>query len=91
MKMVPLGETIFVLPDKAPEQSKSGIILPGYSQKRPTSGTIIAVGKKANHFQVGLRVVYGEYSGAKQIIEYGGQDTEIFLMQPSDILALLEE
>ena len=87
MKLKPLGETIFVLPDKAVDKTEGGIILTDFSKKRPTSGTIIAIGSKVKDLKVGQRVLYGEFSGAKEIID----EKEIFIMQPSDILATLEE
>lgn len=90
MKMVPLRETIFVLPDKVIDQTEAGIILTDYTKKRPTSGTIIAVGAAVKDFNAGQRVIYGEFSGAREMIEYGGKEQEIFIMQPSDLLALLE-
>lgn len=85
----PYGETIFVLPDKVIDKTEGGIILTDYTKKRPTSGTIIAIGGKIRDFTIGQRIVYGEFSGSKQIIEYGGKDEEIFIMTPNDVLALL--
>lgn len=90
MKLQPLRENIFVLPDKIVDKTKSGIILTDFTKKRPTSGTIIAVGKKVEELRVGDRVLYGEFSGAREIIEYNGEEKEIFIMQPTDILALIE-
>ena len=139
MNITPYRETIFVLPDKVVDKTDSGIILTDYTKKRPTSGTIIAVGEKVNFplstinqviydalfpywncicnntdypetilskavnqiskeiqnklpfnkFKVGQRVIYGEFSGHKQIITWNGKDEEIFIMTPTDILALL--
>ena len=91
MEIKPKGACIFVLPDKIEEVSKGGIILSDYSKKRPTSGTIISVGDKAINFTPGQRIIYGEFSGNKQIINHKGEDTEIFLMTEEDILATLEE
>lgn len=86
----PIRNTIFVLPDQAPETSKGGIILTDFSRKRPTTGTIIAVGDLVTGFKPEQRVVYGEFSGDKRMIEHKGEDVEIFLMTPDDILAILE-
>lgn len=92
MNIIPYGESIFVLPDKVVDKTDSGIILTDYSKKRPTSGTIIAIGDKVekDKFNIGQRVIYGEFSGHKQIITWNGKDKEIFIMTPSDILALLK-
>ena len=90
MNIIPYGETIFVLPDKVVDKTDSGIILTDYSKKRPTSGTIIAIGSKVKDFKVGNRIIYGEFSGAKQTIIWNNKEEEIFIMTPTDILALLE-
>lgn len=94
MNIIPYGDTVFVLPDKVIDRTESGIILTDFSKKRPTSGTIIKIGSKVKDFKVGDRIIYGEFAGQKLIIEYGGKDTEIFVMyadiKKQDILALLE-
>lgn len=92
MNIIPYGETIFVLPDKVVDKTDSGIILTDYTKKRPTSGTIIAIGNKVekDKFNIGQRVIYGEFSGHKQMITWNDKDEEIFIMTPDDILALLE-
>ena len=140
MNIIPLRNSIFVLPDKVIDKTNSGLILTDYSKKRPTSGTIIAIGEKfkfplveltqtvyeallpywncicnnedypevilakatekiteviknnlhLNSLKIGQRVIYGEFSGHKQIIDWNGEDVEIFIMTPNDILALLE-
>ena len=91
MKVKPMFSSIFVLPDKIVDKTDSGIILSDYTKKRPTSGTVLAVGPKVKEIKVGDRIIYGEFSGAKEIMEYGSQDTEIFLMTEDDVIALLED
>jgi chaperonin GroES len=90
MKIKPLRETIFVLPDKTIEQTAGGIILSDFNKKRPTTGTIIAIGAQCPDLKVGQRIVHGEFCGARENIEIDGVVKEIFIMQPSDVLALLE-
>ena len=91
MNIVPLNEKIFVLPDEVVEKTSGGIILTDYSKKRPTSGTIIAVGNKEKERKVGERIIYGEFSGDRRIINFNGKDKEIFIMTENDILALLTD
>jgi chaperonin GroES len=90
MNIIPLYDRLFVLPDESPEETKGGIILTDYSKKRPTSGTIVAVGSKVKERKVGERIIYGEFSGLRRTINYKGKDTEIFIMTEDDISALLE-
>ena len=87
--ITPLRNTIFVLPDEVVDRTKSGIILTDYSKRRPSSGTIIAVGSQVKDFKKGDRVIYGDFSGQKQIINYDDKEVEIFMMAENDILALL--
>lgn len=98
MKIKPYGESIFVLPDSVVDKTDSGLILSDYSKKRPTSGTILAIGDKVNENQIfaggqevkiGTRIIYGEFAGHRQIINWCGEDKEIFIMTPNDILAIL--
>ena len=89
--ITPTGNSIFILPDKVIDKTKGGLILTDYSKKRPASGTIIAISGKIKDFKIGDRIIYGEFSGARQVINYNNEDTEIFIMTPNDILALLEE
>ena len=69
MKLKPIGNNIFVLPDKSDEKIGS-IILTDFSKKRPTTGTIIAVGNKVEERKVGERVVYGEFTGQRITINW---------------------
>lgn len=89
MNIIPLGNKIFVLPDEVVDKTSGGIILTDFSKKRPTSGTIIAVGSKQSERKVGERVVYGEFSGDRRVVSYNGEDKEIFVMTEEDLLALL--
>lgn len=89
MDITPLRNCIFVLPDKVIDKTESGIILSDFTKRRPTSGTVIAIGTKVNDFKIGDRVIYGDFSGQKQIISYKNEDTEVFLMTEDDILAML--
>lgn len=90
MRVKPVRDRIFVLPDEVIDKTESGIILSDFTKKRPTSGTIIAVGNEVTDFKPGDRVIYGEFCGHKEIMEYGGQDKEIFIMTPRDISGLIE-
>lgn len=90
MNITPLYDRLFVLPDEVIDKTKSGIILTDFTKKRPTSGTIIAVGSKVKERKVGERIIYGEFSGLRKIINYKGKDTEIFIMTEDDICALLK-
>ncbi len=42
--MRPLGHRILVKPDTQPEQTDSGLVLPGARDHVPTSGVVVAVG-----------------------------------------------
>mgnify|MGYP001586670250 FL=1 len=88
--IIPLRNTIFVLPDEVVDRTKSGIILTDYSKKRSSSGIILAVGLQVKDFKKGDRIIYGDFSGQRQIINYNGKEVEIFMMTENDILALIE-
>lgn len=105
MKILPLRDCIFVLPDEVIEKTSGGIILSDFTKKRPTSGTILAVGEEVNRLsckhcgavfetdelKVGDKVWYGEWAGEpnKKTIKIDGENKEIFLMTRGDIQAKL--
>jgi chaperonin GroES len=84
-RVIPKGASIFVIPDELVNKTASGLILTDWSAKRPTSGTVLALGPKATGFKKGDRVLFGEYAGLSLKID----DRDIFIMQPEDIIALL--
>ena len=90
MKITPMNNCIFVLPDMTVDKTESGIVLSDYTKKRPTSGTIVTVGPDVKTFKKGDRIIYGQYAGAKEIINIAGKEKELFLMTENDILALIE-
>ena len=90
MKVTPMHNNIFVLKDKIVDTTESGIILSEFSRKRPSSGTVLAIGPKVQDVKVGDRVIHGEFSGAKELMQWNGQEVEVHLMSEYDIIAIIE-
>lgn len=89
MRVKPVRNCIYVLPDKIVDKTESGIILSDYTKKRPTSGTIIATGPEVKDFKEGQRIIYGQFSGAKCIFKVSAtKEVELFIMTEEDILAV---
>lgn len=70
------------------------VIIPEVSKRRPTTGTILEVGKDCyEEFQPGQKVVYGLYSGT--VLEFKGWDPEtriIFrVLGQDEILSFVNE
>ena len=78
-----LGDRVLVIPHEAPEETKSGIILSDFSKKRPSSGTVYAIGPKVTELKVGDNVIYGEYPWERKLID----GKEMFLFTSEDIIA----
>ena len=57
------------------------IIVPDDAKKRPTTGTIIAIGKEVTEYNVGSRVLYHNYSGT----EFEMQNTKLRIMRQMDV------
>ena len=83
MNIQPMGNRLFVLPDKEVEKTDGGIILTDFTKKRPCSGVVVSIGPKVKELKVGDRVVYGEYPWEKQIIN----EKEMYLFTEDDIIA----
>lgn len=88
-ELIPLNENVLIIPEKAEEKTKGGIILPDSADKeKPLIGTVKAVGNVENpEISVGDKVVYKKYSGTD--IDFGEQD---YIVVPySDLLAKVVE
>ena len=91
MKLTPLFNRIFILPDTAPEKSKGGLFLPEYSQRRPTSGIVIAIGPDVKELKIGMRVFYGEFAPYKQTFCVGKKERIVFIMTENDVIGIIED
>ena len=90
MKITPMRDCIFVLPDEVIDKTEGGVVLSDYTKKRPTTGTVISVGPKVTEVKEGNRVLYGQYSGSKEHVELNGKKVELYLMTEGDIIAVEE-
>ncbi len=97
MKLKPLSNHVIVKAAALEEVTKSGIVLPGTSEKdRPEKGEIIAVGPgkimddgklSPMSVKVGDQVVFKKYSPDE--IKIDGE--EYLILNESDIVAILEK
>jgi len=90
MDIKPMRDCIFVKPDSAETKSAGGLVIPDFSQKRPTTGTILAVGPLVKELKEGQRVVFGEFSGAREVMQWDKDEVELMIMTEEDILAVEE-
>ena len=82
----PLTNRLIIRPDKLPEVTEGGIILPETVIERPQTGKVLAIGPDVLTIENGDKVVYPPYSGMP--LEYG--DEELVVLRESDILATVE-
>lgn len=80
----PLGDKVVVQLTEAEEKTASGIYLPDSAKKKPTEGTVVAVGtgrtlddgsRNALSVKVGDRVLFSKYGGNEVNID--GEDLTI--------------
>lgn len=96
MSIKPLHDYVLIKGMKKEEVTKSGIVLPGASDKeRPESGEVIAVGpgktyengqKQAMSVAVGQKVIFKKYSPDEIEVD----DNEYLVIRESDIVAIIE-
>lgn len=74
-------------------QERSRIITPDSAKRRPTTGTILAVGENVYPMlQVGTRVIYGLYSGTvinfkdRPAFRILGQDEVLSVLRDADLI-----
>lgn len=91
----PLGDRVLIRPSEAEEQTASGIVLPDSARKKPTEGTVLAVGsgrllengrRVAISVKEGETVIYSKYAGSTVTVE--GED--LVLIDEDSILAVRE-
>ena len=91
----PLGERVLVRPSEAEEQTASGIVLPDNVRKKPTEGTVLALGSgrvldNGRRIPISLKesdtVIYSKYAGSEVTID--GKDLR--LIAEDSILAVRE-
>ncbi|MBX3097452.1 MAG: co-chaperone GroES [Fimbriimonadaceae bacterium] len=92
----PLGDKVVVRVNEAEEKSSGGILLPDSAKKRPTEGTVIAVGNgrvldngDRNDLSVkeGDRVLFSKYGGNEVTI---GTE-EYTILDEDQIYAIVSE
>ncbi|MBN1585519.1 co-chaperone GroES [Candidatus Uhrbacteria bacterium] len=97
MRVKPLSDRVLVKPLAKSETTKSGIVIPDtVSKERPEQGEIVAVGPgkvqkdgsiRPIALKVGDRVMFKSYAPTE--VKVDGE--EMFVLEESDIIALLEE
>lgn len=96
MRLEPLGERVVLKQAEAEKEAttKSGIILTGKTEERPTQGEVVAVGpggfvdgqEVKMSVQVGDKVIYSKYAGTEVKFE----EEEYIVVRQSDILAIIK-
>ena len=94
MKLVPLGDRVVLKQLAAEETTKSGIVLPGQSDKKPQQAEVLAVGpggvvdgkEVKMEVKVGDNVIYSKYSGTEVKLD----DEEFIIVKQNDILAVIQ-
>lgn len=88
----PLGNKILVQPSPEEEKTASGLYVPDTAKKKPTEGTVVAVGRGkyeegtlvAPEVQVGDVVIYSKYGGTEVTID----NTDYVILDEDSILAV---
>ena len=91
----PLGDKVVVKLVEAEEKSAGGILLPDSAKKRPTEGTVVAVGtgrvldngkRNALAVTVGDRVLFSKYGGNEVTVE----GEELMILDEDQIYAVIK-
>jgi len=86
-----LQDYVLVLPDKAEERTKAGIIIPDTAKEKPNRGTVMAVGKGIKDEPMELKegdvIYYGKYSGT----EISKDGVDYMLMHQKDVYLIIDE
>lgn len=88
----PLGNKILVQPSPEEEKTASGLYVPDTAKKKPTEGTVVAVGRGKYddgklvepEVKAGDVVIYSKYGGTEVTID----NTEYVILDEDSILAV---
>jgi chaperonin GroES len=83
--IVPLGARVLVRQDVVENVASNGLIIPDSATEKPTSGTVVAVGKDQKDVAAGDNVVYTPYAGTA--VSHEGED--YILLDSSEVIAIL--
>jgi chaperonin GroES len=83
--IVPLGSRVLVAQDTVENVASSGFVIPDSATEKPTTGTVVAVGKDQKDVAPGDNVVYTPYAGAA--VKHEGE--EFILLDASEVIAIL--
>ncbi len=95
MNLHPIGNNVHVRLDEADGKSKGGILIPDTAQKRPTRGTVLAVGtgKVLENgvicpcaVQLGDSVIFSNY-GSSEVPDTDGKEV---IVSEDEILGVVE-
>lgn len=94
VKIQPLADRVVIRPLEETETMRGGLYIPDTAKEKPQQGEIIAVGpgrfekgeRVPMELKVGLRVLYGKYSGTEVTMN----DGEFLIVKESDVLAIVE-
>lgn len=96
--ITPLDDKVLVKPDEVEKVTKGGVHIPESAQDKAkyagTKATLIAVGPNAfgewgegNGIEPGARVLYAQYSGARQ---KGDDGEDYVIMEDDDLICTVE-
>lgn len=90
MDMTPLGNRVLIIPDKAPEQTESGLFLAEHAKPEMT-GIIKSVGSLIKHPSVkaGEHVIFSWSAGQELWLDDGAE--RYLILREDDLLAVIEE
>ncbi len=87
MKFQPLGKRVLVEREEETKTTASGIIIPdNASKEKPSSGKVVAVGKKVEDIEEGDTVVFAKYSGSEVSID----DKKYLVLNLEDVLGIIK-
>ena len=91
--ILPIGDRILVLRDRAIAKTEGGIVLPTVAQELPVEGTVVALGTQFSGnlaltcpVKIGDRVLFTAYTG--QQIDVGSKEDQYLVMRPDELLAV---
>jgi len=82
-RLKPKNDRVLISPDKTPDKTEAGIIIPESAKDRPNQATVLSVGPKVENIKEGERILFGKYAGTTFHLD----DESFLLIREQDVIA----
>lgn len=85
VKFKPLGNKVLVKTVPVQTKTASGILIPDTAKEKPLQGIILATGSNTEVLEVGMEILFGQYTGVEVVLE----DNKYLVMRETEVIGIV--